>query len=408
MASGQPQRNRFLVLDSFRGVCAVLVAAYHSSVNGHFLASGFGSNTYLLVDFFFVLSGFVMMHTYGNRIASWHDAGVFLARRAARLWPLHLAVLLGFVLLELLKSVLAVPGDGLENLPFSGPHAPGALLLNALLVHSWGILPFDSWNVPSWSISTEVLAYIVFAVVLVIARRVGDYVMLILCLGGMAVVAAWSANYMSTSYDYGIYRCFFGFFLGCLTFRYRSGLSWLTRSGAVAGMIAEMALAAAVIGFLCAAGPRSMATLASPFLFALAVGVFSFEGSAVSSFMKRRLFVLLGTISYSIYMIHYLVFAVMEKAASLAQKRLGMKLFATWTSHDGRQLTGLDFGSPGLMDLVTIAAVVVVVLVSWAAYRAIELPARTWMQNFLSERERARRRAVPGAAPPSMADSGAD
>src|SRR5690348_368784 len=91
--------SRFVALDSWRGICAVLVVLFHftsvlpSALDG----SMFIRNSYLFVDFFFVLSGFVLCHGYRGRIAGTHDAWRFALRRFARVWPLHAVVLACFV-----------------------------------------------------------------------------------------------------------------------------------------------------------------------------------------------------------------------------------------------------------------------------------------------------------------------
>ena len=60
--------ERFLVLDSWRGICALLVALFHFPTSSTISQSAFVGSSYLFVDFFFVLSGFVIASSYGNRL----------------------------------------------------------------------------------------------------------------------------------------------------------------------------------------------------------------------------------------------------------------------------------------------------------------------------------------------------
>ena len=62
--------QRFVALDSLRGICALMVAIYHFSTNSLLANIPFIENGYLFVDFFFVLSGFVIASSYGERLRS--------------------------------------------------------------------------------------------------------------------------------------------------------------------------------------------------------------------------------------------------------------------------------------------------------------------------------------------------
>lgn len=87
--------HRYVVLDGMRGIAAILVAVLHArALLGP--VSGLGL-TYLAVDFFFCLSGFVLGATYRSRLAAGTiGPGEFMLRRAIRLYPMILAgVLLG-------------------------------------------------------------------------------------------------------------------------------------------------------------------------------------------------------------------------------------------------------------------------------------------------------------------------
>ena len=73
--------ERFQVLDSWRGICALLVALFHFPTASAISQSAFIGSSYLFVDFFFVLSGFVIALNYGDRLAGdWRATGDFLFR----------------------------------------------------------------------------------------------------------------------------------------------------------------------------------------------------------------------------------------------------------------------------------------------------------------------------------------
>jgi peptidoglycan/LPS O-acetylase OafA/YrhL len=87
---------RFEVLDSWRGICALLVTLFHFPAAGWLATNGFIRGSYLFVDFFFVLSGFVIAHAYGERLGDGTSFRKFMVTRFGRLFPLHAFMLLAF------------------------------------------------------------------------------------------------------------------------------------------------------------------------------------------------------------------------------------------------------------------------------------------------------------------------
>src|SRR5215217_3522788 len=156
--------SRFAALDGLRGICALLVALFHLPLACHLLASPVVHEGYIFVDFFFVLSGFVIAHAYGTRLTGGGELASFLVRRIGRLWPLHVVVLAVMVAIDCVLYVLVTRFSVVGPQPFTGQHALDLLLSNAFLIHSWGI-GWLSWNTPSWRISAELLAYIAFGAV---------------------------------------------------------------------------------------------------------------------------------------------------------------------------------------------------------------------------------------------------
>jgi len=126
-------RKRFELLDTLRGFAAIAIMVYHfEPIRPHFA-------TYLAVDFFLILSGFILAHAYFSKpvFKFWS----FVQARFARLYPLHLLTLLACVALYLVQGRYIDRSD---------------LLLHGLMIHNIGLGP-DSYvfNVPSWSISVE-------------------------------------------------------------------------------------------------------------------------------------------------------------------------------------------------------------------------------------------------------------
>src|SRR2546423_8216468 len=157
-------------LTALRGLAAWWVVLYHFDT--YLLpylptwAFYFVSKGYLAVDLFFCLSGFVIYFNYGNlNVLSAREVRVFYLKRFAKIYPLHLFTIGLYVLL---LGMLLLAHRGIPPGRFSGE----SLLMNVLLVQDWA--PADmTWNVPSWSISAEFAAYLLFPLVVLMARKIG-------------------------------------------------------------------------------------------------------------------------------------------------------------------------------------------------------------------------------------------
>ena len=130
--------------------------------------SGLVDKGYLGVELFFVLSGFILSHVYlqaaGEKQFSYRG---FLWARIARVYPLHLATLIGVGLLAAAALAASMSVDG--NV-LSWPALPA----NLLMLHAWGLAPVAGWNHPSWSISAEWFAYLCFPLFAFVFWRLRD------------------------------------------------------------------------------------------------------------------------------------------------------------------------------------------------------------------------------------------
>lgn len=370
---------RFPVLDGWRGLCALFVALFHFNALGHFYLVPFVRGSYLFVDFFFVLSGFVITHAYIGRLSSAPDGKNFLVRRLGRVWPLHAATLIAFIPLEIVKA-LAISG---ETAAFTARFTPSSILSNLFLVHSLGVEDKLTWNIPSWSISAEFFAYVTFAALCLLARRTWLVTASAVALSaaGAFVVMGWSDRYIDTSFDFGYFRCLYGFFAGHAVYRLfqaarGAGLSSLP----MPGLIEALSLAA-VVGFVAMARGNAL-SYASPLLFGLVVWVFAFEGGGFSRLLTKRPFQWLGVRSYSIYMVHALVIALFEKTAIIIQRLLGQPMFVEQTI-EGDEERLISIGIPLVMDSLALAYLGTVIAVASLTYRFVERPGQASFNALL-------------------------
>ncbi|HEX4303253.1 MAG TPA: acyltransferase [Rhizomicrobium sp.] len=359
--------TRFRALDGWRGICALLVAAHHLEAHGALYWQPLVRNAWLFVDFFFVLSGFVIAHAYGAHLEKAPEIKAFVIRRFGRLWPLHAAMLLALVGLELAHLVIAHwhPIAG-ERAAFIADRSPTAILTNLFLVQSLGLHPYETWNGPAWSISTEFYTYLVFAAVCALApaRRWRLALSLLLAVAGVLILARFSRYGMRETFGWGFLRCLYGFFTGVLTYEvWKTGLA-----ARIAGTIAEIAALAAVLAFITfVPGYAALEYLATP-LFAIAVLVFAGDRGLVSRALTTRPAAALGRWSYSIYMVHTLVLAVLFSGVHIGQ----IAFHRHWLIDlkDGRAI--LELGpADDLLMLLYLTAVIAFSALTW---RAIERP----------------------------------
>ncbi|HEY5208626.1 MAG TPA: acyltransferase [Stellaceae bacterium] len=377
-------KHRFAVLDGWRGVAALAVAVYHFHVYSHVAGARLTQGAYLFVDLFFVLSGFVISYSYGGRLTQGSDIAIFMIRRFGRLWPLHAATLLFLFVFEGLKLYAAQRG---WLHPAHPPFDPAGfatwttLPTNLVLMQALGLHDNLSWNVPAWSICVEFWTYLVFATLCWSGRRS-------LTIGAGAgvlfgfLIVLLAGKGMDVSYDYGFFRCLFGFFLGHFAFRLWQG--WEGRPPRWLGHCELPALAATVL-FVAFAGGGKTASLFAPLLFAPVVLVFAAEQGAVSSAMRAQPIARLGAWSYSIYMVHAPITDIVQWLAASAERVLHVPLRATFAGFGDVPILSAG-GNLYLGDAAYPVYIAAILLVSAATYRWIEKPGRRFFNAVAMRR----------------------
>jgi peptidoglycan/LPS O-acetylase OafA/YrhL len=169
-------------LDSLRGIAAFLVVilhfqAYLTPVVQELVmkVTPFIHRSYILVDMFFILSGFVMSYTYTKKFSSGINFSIykeFILKRFFKLYPLHLVTLLVLVFLHRgFFPLFDVPPSD-----FSLIRNNFHILTNLTLLQSSGLgwgdcFNCSSWNYPSWSISVEWISYFLVPSLMFILRK---------------------------------------------------------------------------------------------------------------------------------------------------------------------------------------------------------------------------------------------
>lgn len=362
--------RRFRALDGLRGVASLLVVLLHVEWPNHLTSNRFVQNGYIAVDLFFVLSGFVIASNYLHRIENLRDVVRFLGLRFFRLYPLHIAVLGAFVVLELAKLIIqhalgVAPGG---QTPFTNTSSAPALVANIFLVQGLHLIDYPTWNGPSWSISCEFFAYVVFAIA-VVTRMVGGRRFFALgsmmAAGGYAALALTQGTLDLTA-NWAFVRCLAGFFLGMMIFRITSQRRIQSKSGI--RQAGELVVTAAVI-LTMSLGAGFAVALVIP-LFVAVITLLQSDEGPVARVLNAKPAQWLGRVSYSIYMVHdFLVVCLL-----IVLKRV-FGLPSSMYSIRSIPIVAVD---PWIGDLLVVGIVMAVLATAALTYTYIEEPGRLY------------------------------
>jgi peptidoglycan/LPS O-acetylase OafA/YrhL len=265
---------------------------------------------YLAVDLFFLLSGFVIFLSYHAAVANNfpHSVGKFYWNRFARIYPLHIVMLGGYLMLFIAFTHFSSSGSAPETYTWS------AFIQSMFLVHMWvgGDL---TWNVPSWSISSEWFVYLFFPLMAYSLRKLrGGVATHLLVIGAVAVLLhliyslgglySLGADIPRMALVRTMLEFLMGVFIGSLYVNHKDFLE-KSSGAALAGFVALCAL------YTFTALPDHSLI---PIAFALLIAYLSVTSSWITALLSRPSLVYLGEISYSTYMVHYLIYDLFKAA----------------------------------------------------------------------------------------------
>jgi peptidoglycan/LPS O-acetylase OafA/YrhL len=349
-------------LTSARGIAAWLVVMFHVRLALPRLAPAplaVFAKGYLAVDFFFLLSGFVIWMTWIDRIRAerWRAVPHFLHKRVARTWPLHL-LMLGVAVVT--AAAFAYAG---RLAPFDDDWA--ALPFNILLIQNWGVTDGLTWNDPSWSISAEFAAYLLFPLLAMTIdlRRLPSLalVAVIVALAALLDIAMTAGGSTTLGIDiarFGVLRRLIEFTCGGVVATL--WLRWRDRP-ALPSWTAGAASAAILALWLQGALPEMFAI---PCAFAALLLALALSCGARHNPLEWSPLHYLGEISYTIYLSHFILFAVYK-------------------------LVFVDQAS-GIPPVLLALFLLLVLGVSIALYEPFERPAQRWVNALAPRRPSAK------------------
>lgn len=365
--------RKLLPLESLRGIAATSMIFFHLNLGSNF-NNKFTENAWLMVDFFFVLSGFVISLNYKNKIHSINDLLNFQKKRFFRLYPLHVIMLIVFVLIEFLRYFVEVQYGLIANRPaFVASDFP-AFVANLFLLQTW-LIPELSFNVVSWSISVEFYTYAIFGILMIFPRLAKDFYIavcfLIIFVSGMLL----HINSFGTDTITGPARCLYSFFLG--TFVHQLYQANRLNFGHSIFAIIGLTLSIIVVMEFGESEANPM-LLIVPWVFAISILILvcTSPTTLIYRMLSNHFLVYLGTISYSIYMIHTLF-------TWITYQMLRFVFDAPTQFHKG--VTTVYLNNPFLADIIVCSVVIIVIYCSALTHRYVELPSKSLLKTkFLS------------------------
>jgi peptidoglycan/LPS O-acetylase OafA/YrhL len=366
-------------LTPLRGIAALLVAIFHFEMAiARFVPANltmFFEKCYLMVDLFFIMSGFIILHVYKEDFAKnieRNSLRKYIVARFARIYPLHFFSLLLLVMLVILFSPPGTYPNAIEN--------PWAIPTGFLLLHSYYIHDIYTWNIPSWSISAEWAAYLLFPFLAIFLNKKKLTALITLVL---FVIAAYISimyflprrnflypaipvpHNLNTTYDYGFLRGIAGFVTGMIVYK-------LYQLPSVKNLFHKDILAGVIILLLVLALHFAINDVMCVVLFAAVVLSFALNNGSLHTFCNNRFAQYVGKISYSIYLMQIFLQEPFSKGLRLP----GVVGF-------GRGKQNINFSSG--LGYVLIYLVLLIVISS-ITYYAIEQPCRKWINRLGDER----------------------
>ena len=293
-----------------RGIAAFLVFLFHFHhwIRSPLTDNAFVLNGYLWVDFFFILSGFVIFHSYAEKVRSWAEIRQFIVRRFARLYPLHLFTLFVFVGFEYFACLVKRPAGAVVSttVVFFMKHYR-SFVANLMLATSMHLSNGLSYNFPSWSIGAEFYTCILFALAVRFAGGHGNHrrffaVSFVLAVSGY-VFFYQMLKTLDLTFNFGFLRCLAGFCLGVSGYAAYRELTGKISQG-TASLAALLSLIAIFTFMSHGIAPSDKFIMPLIFLFLTVSLALSGDSSFITRVLMLPKLKWLGARSYSLYLNH--------------------------------------------------------------------------------------------------------
>jgi peptidoglycan/LPS O-acetylase OafA/YrhL len=355
-------------LDALRIIAACAVVALHysdyvkSQPIGHFVYEH-AQHFNLFVDLFFVISGFVIASQYLHNVHGMRPVGRFMWRRLARIYPLHFATLVFYLVVAAAIQRGLASSDNPARYPLSDVPAQ-LLLLHALIGQRL------TFNFPSWSLSAEMFCYAIFPLIVVIAARRRELLLalvaILIAANSFFAITTETGPWAGWINHGGVFRAFPAFILGVACCLYRDRIArWRIHPGT---------LTVALTGFTLL-GWSIPETAGLGCIYIIAVLAIHCDCAGRQTLMTRLGIARWSPLTYSCYMLHIPVATVVIT--------FGARLIP---------------GIPGHHLALLPVAILILAAASVISYRYFETPSRDALNEAFNRWE-AGRAIVPAMTP---------
>ena len=362
--------SRITKLDGLRGVFSLMVLFFHYRENmlpDMIYNNFFIRESYLFVDFFFVLSGYVIALNYHN-LSDFTSLKIYLRKRFLRLYPLLLfTTLIAFGFSFASYVTIIITPNLLETLSVNMKEEFFYFLDTILLTNSTPILgPTAEMNTPSWSISSEFIAYTFFGV-------------LALCFSGVyRNIALLATIILACIFSYSNMELFpfsgeFGFVRGLISFNLGYFVWYFSSKKINIPDIVEYIIPIALIGLFYILNSfdfqqpekQILGLFITPLFFSSSIFILLQTNGIISRVMNWNIFQKLGAISYSLYLNHWVLVLIIPS--------LIFRIFNI--SH--------SFTSEVVVFIIT---TLIAICYSVLTYNYIEIKCARFLKSFLKKR----------------------
>ncbi|KAA9007348.1 acyltransferase [Paenibacillus spiritus] len=321
-------------LTSFRFIAALMVFLFHTGV-AFFVNAGFG---HAGVQFFFILSGFILTYNYSNKFRTLEKEYVkkFYKARFAKIYPMHLLTF--FLSLPLFLSTFHP--DGLYSIKLVIVSGINLLLLQGY-VPSSGI--WFNFNNVSWTLSAEAFFYFMFPFIMFFFSKISftrnaKKVVTIVFLSWAALFTfnliltqdnifyVWILNFLPFT---RIFEFVFGMILGNVFIELSErGIKLKSKYMT----LLEFTSLALLVLFVLLAGHINLPNMKGQYyvpVWGLMIFIFAYGGGVISKMLSHRFLVFLGEISFSFYILHALVLNYIDELNLISWLDYSLSLIVT-------------------------------------------------------------------------------